>query len=103
MARNNTAKYNVMPGMPYLSIPLIHYILDPVDELFDMINVNKKPYLVQNDFIDFFEGQDFPSGMDTFDTNKYFNYVEGNPSRVTKLISIDCFTNCNKEIFQSRI
>jgi len=55
-----------------------------IEELFNVININKKTHLTQNDFINFFESRDFPSGMDTFDTTKYFTFTEGNPRKVTK-------------------
>jgi len=59
-------------------------IEDPIDELFNLINVNKKPYLVQNDFISFFENGDFPAGMETFDTSKFPTFTEENSNKVTK-------------------
>ena len=84
MSEKNSYRTNVTPGT-FIKHPN-HLIrnLDPVEELYNLINVNKKPYLVQNDFINFFESRDFPNGMDTFDTSKYFNFVEGGTNRVVK-------------------
>ena len=84
MLERNSYRTSVTPGSLIKRLNRLTSNLDPVEELYNLINVNKKPYLIQNDFINFFESRDFPNGMDTFDTSKYSNFVEGGTSRVVK-------------------
>ena len=82
MSRTYSPRKEMLPGTLLTSIS--PHLLDAIDELYDLINIHNKPFLLQNDFIDFFESKDFPTGMETFDTSKYFNFVGGNPGRVTR-------------------